>query len=85
MIADMLASPEFALIAAGLQLANLFIKRMPQVFANYFRKEGVLFHLQRLGSLASENVKHGDVEEESQVRRLLLCIVPLLTDVFNSL
>ncbi|CDI97293.1 E3 ubiquitin protein ligase TRIP12 [Echinococcus multilocularis] len=60
MVADMLGSPEFALIAAGLQLANLFIARIPQVFAIYFRKEGVLFHLQRLSSLASENNKKDD-------------------------
>ncbi|KAL5109180.1 E3 ubiquitin-protein ligase TRIP12 [Taenia crassiceps] len=59
MVADMLGSPEFALIAAGLQLANLFITRIPQVFAVYFRKEGVLFHLQRLSSLASESTKKG--------------------------
>ncbi|VDK37046.1 unnamed protein product, partial [Taenia asiatica] len=57
MVADMLGSPEFALIAAGLQLANLFVTRIPQVFAVYFRKEGVLFHLQRLASLASESTK----------------------------
>ncbi|VDM16480.1 unnamed protein product [Hydatigera taeniaeformis] len=57
MVADMLGSPEFALIAAGLQLANLFITRIPQVFGVYFRKEGVLFHLHRLSSLASESNK----------------------------
>uniref|UniRef100_A0A5K3F2R3 E3 ubiquitin-protein ligase n=1 Tax=Mesocestoides corti TaxID=53468 RepID=A0A5K3F2R3_MESCO len=54
MVAGMLASPEFAIIAAGLQLANLFITRIPLVFSAYFRKEGVLFHLKRLASLAAE-------------------------------
>lgn len=81
MVADMLGSPEFALIAAGLQLANLFIARIPQVFAVYFRKEGVLFHLQRLSSLASESTKKEAASgvEESEVdyfftRLVLKCL-----------
>ncbi len=60
MVAGMLASPEFAIIAAGLQLANLFITRMPLVFSAYFRKEGVLFHLQRLATLAAEKPEGAD-------------------------
>lgn len=54
MVADMLGNPEFSLIAAGLQLANMFVARIPNVFAVYFRKEGVLFRLHRLSSLADD-------------------------------
>lgn len=54
MVADMLGNPEFSLIAAGIQLVNIFVTRVPNVFAVYFRKEGVLFHLKRLSTLAED-------------------------------
>lgn len=57
MVADMLGNPEFSLIAAGIQLVNIFVVRVPNVFASYFRKEGVLFHLKRLTSLDESEVE----------------------------
>lgn len=47
-IATMLASPDLRIVVGATQMANILMEKMPEVFAIYFRREGVIHQIQKL-------------------------------------
>ena len=47
-IATMLASPDLKIVVGATQMANILMEKLPQVFAIYFRREGVIHQIQKL-------------------------------------
>jgi len=47
-IATLLASPDLAIVVAGLQLAATCLRKLPSIFRGYFRREGVAHEMEQL-------------------------------------
>ena len=47
-IAAMLASPDLRIVVGALQMAEILMQKMPDVFCVYFRREGVLHQIKKL-------------------------------------
>ena len=47
-IATMLASPDLKIVVGATQMANILMEKLPEVFAIYFRREGVIHQIQKL-------------------------------------
>ena len=47
-IATLLASPDLAIVVAGLQLAATCLRKLPAIFRGYFRREGVAHEMEQL-------------------------------------
>lgn len=47
-IAAMLASPDLRIVVGAIQMANILMEKMPDVFCVYFRREGVLHQIKKL-------------------------------------
>lgn len=47
-IAAMLASPDLKIVVGALQMANILMDKLPDVFCIYFRREGVMHQMRRL-------------------------------------
>ncbi|CAG2167437.1 unnamed protein product, partial [Oppiella nova] len=47
-IATMLASPDLRIVVGATQMANILMEKLPEVFAIYFRREGVIHQIQKL-------------------------------------
>ena len=55
-IASMLASSDTKIIISALQIAEILMQRLPDVFAVYFRREGVLFQIDKLLEVMSQPI-----------------------------
>ena len=53
-IAAMLASPDLKIVVGALQMANILMQKLPQVFCTYFRREGVMHQMRKLITEDSE-------------------------------
>ncbi|CAF0743765.1 unnamed protein product [Brachionus calyciflorus] len=60
-IASMLASQDSKIIVAGLQIADLLIQNLPDVFSIYFYREGVIYQIDKL-------IETGEKEEPRKTR-----------------
>ena len=47
-IATMLASPDLRIVVGATQMANILMEKLPEVFAIFFRREGVIHQIQKL-------------------------------------
>eukprot|EP01119_Soliformovum_irregulare_P017715 TRINITY_DN5305_c3_g1_i1.p1 TRINITY_DN5305_c3_g1~~TRINITY_DN5305_c3_g1_i1.p1 ORF type:complete len:1262 (+),score=491.54 TRINITY_DN5305_c3_g1_i1:429-3788(+) len=47
-IANILASTDYVVVATALKLAEILMQKLPEIFSIYFKREGVLFEVQRL-------------------------------------
>lgn len=47
-IAAMLASPDLRVVVGAVQMANILMEKMPEVFAVFFRREGVMHQVKKL-------------------------------------
>ncbi|XP_059173399.1 E3 ubiquitin-protein ligase TRIP12-like [Physella acuta] len=49
-IACMLGSPDLKVVVGALQLANILMQKLPDVYSIYFRREGVMHQIQKLAT-----------------------------------
>ena len=54
-IAAMLASPDLRIVVGAIQMANILMEKLPQVFCVYFRREGVMHQFKKLISEDSKS------------------------------
>ncbi|ESP04180.1 hypothetical protein LOTGIDRAFT_136701 [Lottia gigantea] len=50
-IAGMMASPDLKVVVGALQLAEILMQKLPDIFSIYFRREGVMHQIKRLSEL----------------------------------
>ncbi len=55
-IATMLASPDLRIVVGATQMANILMEKLPDVFAIFFRREGVIHQIQKLAK-GEDNVE----------------------------
>lgn len=55
-IAAMLASPDLRVVVGAIQMANILMDKLPDVFAIYFRREGVMHQIKKLAK-GDENIE----------------------------
>lgn len=56
-LAHLLASNDLKVIAVALKMCTTLMEKLPSIFSHYFRREGVVFEIERL---ASENVPESE-------------------------
>ncbi len=56
-VAGLLGSGELAIVSAALQLAQLLMAKLPDVFRTHFVKEGVVHAIDKLAASAPEEVR----------------------------
>ena len=47
-VAAMLASPDLKIVVGSLQMANILMQKLPDVFCTFFRREGVMHQMRKL-------------------------------------
>jgi E3 ubiquitin-protein ligase TRIP12 len=60
-VAGLLASGDPAVVAAALQLAQLLMAKLPDVFRTHFVKEGVVHEMDKLAASAPSQASHDNI------------------------
>ncbi|KAG5670792.1 hypothetical protein PVAND_001031 [Polypedilum vanderplanki] len=80
-IAGMIASNDNKIIIEALKMAEILMQKLPDVFGNYFQREGVMHYIQKLvdsielksqkdNSTTEENFESGNLKLENSSRKL---------------
>ena len=49
-VASLLASNRLAYVATAIRLADVMMQKLPDIFSKYFKREGVLYQIDKLSS-----------------------------------
>ncbi|XP_050411436.2 E3 ubiquitin-protein ligase TRIP12 [Patella vulgata] len=66
-IAAMMASPDLKVVVGALQLAEILMQKLPDIFSVYFRREGVMHQIKRLAELKVHTSKSSSEKVSSGV------------------
>ncbi|KAH9509428.1 Ubiquitin-protein ligase [Bulinus truncatus] len=81
-IACMLGSPDLKVVVGALQMANILMQKLPDIYSIYFRREGVMHQIQKLATqevVVSSPTKTGHTPGSSPVMSSVSdtsCVLP---------